>query len=359
MSVSARSYMSASLAAVLTAGVLAVAPVTPNVAPRSVTAEVALAALVFNEPLRNFNLNYTDEFLLYNQEALDDAAYAGPLVPTLELPPANDVHGSTQDRNLLPTCHDDCPQTATLAQSISAFPAYVVTQADRVTSDLKMYFNHSLMMVVYAVVLTVVLYVVMLAELKLEIRHTSVAGLADKIATAPTVMEAKARLDGSWGQLKESWAQLKTDVALAFDRQHFVDFALGADVSKKDAAKPETASRSTRSPAARGTAVVYLGPTWPVDVNADPPATQEPSAPAAAEAPAASLAPRPTASLPPRPTASLAPRARAASVTPRQAPSAKAAAASVQTAPTAEQGQRREARGAALRAERSGTNATG
>jgi hypothetical protein len=326
--------MSASLAVGLTAGVLAVAPVTPNVAPRSVTVEVTLAALGFNEPLRNFNLNYADEFLLYNPEALDDAAYAGPLVPTLELPPANDVHGSTQDHNLLPTCHGDCPQTATLAQSISAFPGYVVTQADRVSSDLKMYFNHSLMMVVYAVVLTAVLYVVMLGEL----RHTSVAGLADKIATAPTVVEAKARLNGSWGQLKESWAQLKTDVALAFDRQNFVDFALGADVSKEDAAKPETASRSTRSPAARGTAVVYLGPTWPVDVNADPTATQEPSAPAAAEASVASL--------PSRPTASLASRTRAASVTTRQAPSAKAAAATAETAPTAEPGQRRAARGA-------------
>ena len=62
--------------------------------------------------------------------------------------------------------------------------------------------------------------------------------------------------------------------------------------------------------------------------------------------------------LPPPPPPVLASRARAASVTPRQAPSAKAAAASAQAAPTAEQGQRREARGAAHRADRSGVSAT-
>ncbi len=75
--------------------------------------------------------------------------------------------------------------------------------------------------------------------------------------------------------------------------------------------------------------------------------------------PAVSLRSRPAAALPSRRTESLASRAGAASVTPRQAPSAKAAAASVQVAPTAKQGQRREARGAAHRAERSGTGGIG
>lgn len=44
--------------------------------------------------------------------------------------------------------------------------------------------------------------------------------------------------------------------------------------NKKQTAKPDTASRTTRNAAARGTAVVSLGPTWPVDVDADPATTQ-------------------------------------------------------------------------------------
>ena len=114
------------------------------------------------------------------------------------------------------------------------------------------------------------------------------------VGSVPTVMMARQRLDDAVGQLKTDWAN-------TFSPAHFNEYV-------------------------EGLAGIVIPPYS-----------------------------TPAASLPSRPTASQAARARAASATPRESTSAKVAAASVETAPTAEQGQRRPTRGAAHRAERSGT----
>ena len=115
------------------------------------------------------------------------------------------------------------------------------------------------------------------------------------VGSVPTVMMARQRLDDAVGQLKTDWAN-------TFSPAHYQEYVAGL---------------------AQGS----LGLTPVPEV----------------------------ASVRSRPVAAVASRARAASATPRESTSAKAAAASVETAPTAEQGQRRATRGAAHRAERSGT----
>jgi len=178
-------------------------------------------------------------------------------------------------------------------KEVLAVPAYAVTQAAYLASDVVAVAGAG---VAYgATVATAVL----LEAIEVA-SDVDTAGLAE-IATAPTVVLAKARLAEEVGKLKTDWAN-------AFSPAHFSDYV-------------------------EGLAGIVMPNPMPI-LTPDP----EPE----------------VASVHSRPVAAVASRARAAALAPRQSPSAKAAAATVETAPTAEQGQRRATRGAAHRTERSG-----
>ena len=189
-------------------------------------------------------------------------------------------------------------------------PAYVVTQAAYLASDVVAVAAAG---VAYGATLATAQIVFVLQKLQMSAAVPECGGsFCGDVGSAPTVALARQRLDDAVGQLRTDWAN-------TFSADHFNAYVEGL--------------AGIVIPI-----VPYLGPPNPVIVRSD----AEPPVPE-------------VASVRSRLVAGVPARARAASVTPRQSPSAKAAAASVETAPTAEQGQRRATRGAAHRAERSGT----
>jgi hypothetical protein len=346
MSVSARSYMSASLA-VLTAGVVALAPVTPDVAtPRILTADVTLAALDdelwFAKLFNDFNLNYTDEFILYIQEYIQeglgatgetakpaasrstrsaaaraDAAaattpnynsiYDSPLIPTAaslasraraasvtprQAPSAKAAAASTKPAAAvtLPTqppgislFYPNKKQTTKPAAARASRSAAARADAGGVLDggDYKINFNDVAGLAApanqqagappnYSGATSAAVVIDGLGRLRGGVV------LPPKPETASrTTRNAAARADaGSGYQYKNYLNNPSASAVRSAARSFAFQWNLLAEKVNSTATKPETASRTTRNAAARGTAVVSLGPTWPVDVDADPATTQ-------------------------------------------------------------------------------------
>lgn len=104
-------------------------------------------------------------------------------------------------------------------------------------------------------------------------------GIVEKLQTAKpetasrTTRSAAARADAGSGYQYKNYLNNPSASAVRSATRSF-SLNLLAEKVNSTATKPETASRTTRNAAARGTAVVSLGPTWPVDVDADPATTQ-------------------------------------------------------------------------------------